>query len=55
MFEGAVHWLHGGSMRFDGLVCELAGWAAGPVEVHARIARTASRNARFTCRNLGGS
>ena len=30
--------MHGGRMRFDGLVTEVAGWAAGLAEVHARIA-----------------
>jgi SRSO17 transposase len=37
VLDRGVRWLHGGSMRFDGLVSEVAGWAAGVEEVHARI------------------
>jgi hypothetical protein len=38
VLDRVLRWLHGGSMRFDGLVSEVAGWAAGLEGVHARIA-----------------
>jgi hypothetical protein len=37
VLDRVLSWLHGGRVRFDGLVAEVAGWAAGLEEVHARI------------------
>jgi SRSO17 transposase len=37
VLDRGVRWLHGGRVRFDGLVSEVVGWAAGLEEVHARI------------------